>query len=62
MVAKHADSKAKTVIRRPMDAVPEVFIAAMEKVKHNSRKRSRMRRGLMSGDIMAKPEMKRMPA
>lgn len=62
IVAKQALSKANTVMSRPMDNTPEVFMAAMANTKHSARKARRIRRGLTNGDIMRKPEMKRMPA
>ena len=37
-------------------------MAAMANTKHSARKARRIRRGLTNGDIMRKPEMKRMPA
>lgn len=62
IVAKQVDSKAKTVMSRPMDTVPVVFMAAMAMAKQSARKANKISRGFARGDIMAKPEMKRMPA
>jgi hypothetical protein len=62
IVAKHALSKAKTHMSKPMDVEPVVFMAAIANAKHSARKRRRIWRGFTQGDIMAKPEMKRMPA
>lgn len=62
IVAKHALSNAKTIIKRPIGKEPEVFMAAMANAKQSARKVRRIRRGLTRGDIMRKPEMKRMPA
>jgi hypothetical protein len=45
-----------------MDTVPVVFMAAIAKAKQSARKANKISRGFAMWDIMAKPEMKRMPA
>lgn len=62
IVAKHADSKHKTVISMAIETFPAVFMAVIANIMHKLRYTESTTRGLIAGIIIANAATKRLIA